>query len=298
MRLYQPIQYSGRVSGNDPKASYIGGAPSYFETDEQVDREPPMCEGCDDAMMLMVQLHVPRIPHSPNPFPTDRTIYVFACNQASCWMKLFERGSFVEGGGVVACRRSQPAKAPLLESDQTETNVKSAWATEASEEAEADNDWDVDADSGADLETMMQAVELSGPKGVGSKSKKRPKPKNKSVASETVPQFKSYEIHAMQEPATKKATGDYDEDDDNVGVSSSSDDKIRQMLERYMAEEEDEEILSALRGSGGTGPSNRAEEDERLPPEERAMLAFTDRVKRAPRQVLRYAKDGEPLLSM
>ena len=67
------------------------------------------------------------------------------------------------------------------------------------------------------------------------------------------------------------------------------------MLARYMAEEDDPEILQALKGVsvGGGG-----EEDERLSVEDRVLLGFQDRLKRAPRQVVRYARGGIPLWSI
>ena len=72
--------------------------------------------------------------------------------------------------------------------------------------------------------------------------------------------------------------------------------------------EEDEEILSALNGGhlasnkdlshvAGKGSSG-GERYERLSPEERAFLAFSNRLKRAPRQVVRYAYGGFPLWSV
>jgi len=84
-------------------------------------------------------------------------------------------------------------------------------------------------------------------------------------------------------------------DEDDVGMATGSDAKIQAMLARYMAEEDDEEILSSIRGSVGGGGT---EKDEKMPEDDRAMLTFTDRVKRVPRQVLRCAKDGTPIWSV
>ena len=81
------------------------------------------------------------------------------------------------------------------------------------------------------------------------------------------------------------------------------------MLSRYLDVEDDEEILSALRGGTGAG-GNRdgscgggsggggGERYERLPPEERAFLSFTRRLRRVPGQVARYAYGGVPLWSV
>ena len=52
-----------------------------------------------------------------------------------------------------------------------------------------------------------------------------------------------------------------------------------------------------LKGSTAGG-ANGQEVDEDLTEEEMALLRFSDRIKRSPRQVLRYARGGEPLWSM
>jgi hypothetical protein len=67
--------------------------------------------------------------------------------------------------------------------------------------------------------------------------------------------------------------------------------------------EDDEEILLALKGgkkinSGGNFGGSGGERYERLPLEERALLAFSTLLKRSPGQVARYAYGGVPLWSM
>jgi hypothetical protein len=90
-------------------------------------------------------------------------------------------------------------------------------------------------------------------------------------------------------------------DDDDVGLLDS-DEKIRNMLARYMAEEDDQDILAALRGADtGDGACGGAggEEDERLSDEERTLRGFQDRLRRAPTQVIRRAApNGVPLWSV
>jgi pre-rRNA-processing protein TSR4 len=178
--------------------------------------------------------------------------------------------------------------------------TKSPWGADSKDQDDDDNDWGVedgDDDNMENMEAMLQDMEVSGPKGMGAK-KKAPKKasSSNSPADLNVPRFTCYEIRATQEPGARKVTAQ-SLDDDDVGIAAAgSDAKIQQMLARYMAEEDDEEILSALRGSAGGG-GNGTEKDERLPEEDRVMLAFNDRVKRSPRQVLRYAKNGTPIWS-
>ena len=101
-------------------------------------------------------------------------------------------------------------------------------------------------------------------------------------------------------------------DPDDVGLgnigrngSRKDDAKIQQMLAQYMQEEDDEEILTLLRGQSGgknTGTTvttiKSGERDERLSATDRALLQYTDRLKRSPQQVLRYSHGGTPLWSV
>jgi hypothetical protein len=174
-------------------------------------------------------------------------------------------------------------------------DAPSSWAGDS--KGDTDNDWGLDENETSleDVEAMVAAMEMEG-----STSKTKPaKPKvsNKKFYKETSNAFPCFEIHAIQEPVVPRGCN---LDDDDVGMVGGSDAKIQQMLARYMAEEEDEDILAAIRGSSGRGKDGggRGEKDERLSPEDRAILAFTDRVKRSPRQVVRYAKGGVPLWSM
>ena len=296
VRLYQPILYSGRASNvaADPTFSHVGGIPSYFESDAAVNVNTPQCACCNQEMPLLLQLHI------PSQQQVSRTLYVFGCNQGSCVSSIFETSKFSLGGdGVFVCKRSQPGSG--ADSAATRTTIAestSPWATD--EKGNTENDWDVtDADSNLeDMEAMVAAMEMDESKGKVERTKqKRPASKGSNDAdSGKTPEFSCFEIHSLQEPTTVK---DHDMDDDDVGMVGGSDAKIQQMLARYMAEEEDEDILAAIRGAGGTGGGGgRGERDERLSADDRALLTFTDRVKRVPRQIVRYARGGIPLFSM
>jgi hypothetical protein len=282
VRLYQPILYSGRTS-SDPTFSHVGGLASDGDL-------TPACEKCGEDMPLLLQLR--RIESS-------NTLYVFGCNRGSCVASLFDASKkfSLGGGGVFVCRHSGSL---TNDSAATTTTTKgsdapSPWASD--NKGDTENDWGVDENETSleDVEAMVAAMEMEG-----STAKTKPaKPKLhvKKSCQETSNAFPCFEIHAIQEPAVQRGRN---LDDDDVGMVGGSDAKIQQMLARYMAEEEDEDILAAIRGSsgGGNGGGGRGEKDERLPPDDRAMLAFTDRVKRSPRQIVRYAKGGVPLWSM
>ena len=131
--------------------------------------------------------------------------------------------------------------------------------------------------------------------------------KNKSEVGPALPSFEQYDLEMLNEPHSGNAN-DSDEEDEG-GCSNVDSSKVDQMLSRYLDMEEDEEILSVLKGGGkhsvsgsqsdGKGGSRGGgERYERLPPEERAFLQFSQRLKRSPGQVARYAYGGLPLWSI
>ena len=177
-----------------------------------------------------------------------------------------------------------------------------------------------------DLEAMLTACEMK------EENTKATKSKGKKNASKTITgnkdgraqsqvegpamgQFARFALDMYDEPYANHRPAAYhesdgDDDDDAIGTAGASDDKIQKMLSRYLKDEEDQDIVQALggaasssttsgkTGSSGGGGSGGGEKYERLPPEERAFLAFTDRIKRSPEQVLRYAYGGVPIWSV
>ena len=294
VRLYQPILYSRKLP-QEGNVSKIGGRPSYFVPQEK--QQSPTCANCNDELYLLMQLYL----------PTERkTLHVLSCNRASCYT--FDSSFSVGGGGAVCCQRSNETIAPenivvpTLDQDVFAT-TELPWDSLAT--SGTDTDWDVkESDDTDNLEDMLEQLEFQGPKGIGIKPKKATK--KSSISSNVGVSFSCYELSTQQENMAMKITENDDDDDDDVGISSgASDAKIRAMLARYMAEEDDEEILTALKGGnnnssggGGGGARGRREKDERLSADDRALFVFTDRIQRAPRQVVRYAKGGEPLWSV
>ena len=122
-----------------------------------------------------------------------------------------------------------------------------------------------------------------------------------------VPSFECHDLETVYEPMVNRAGVDEEEDDDDdVEIGNVDKSKVDDLLSRYLDTEDDEEILVALKGGckshscgdiniGGSGGGERY---ERLPPEERALISFTTRLKRAPGQVARYAYGGVPLWSI
>ena len=112
---------------DDPKASYLGGQPSYYPNDlfhnKSNDnhtqtlnplKNRPTCDVCGETMYLILQLYAPLEEND-----LDRSLYVFGCNSASCVNQTFGKEEneknesligkrfSVGGGGVIKCFRSQ-----------------------------------------------------------------------------------------------------------------------------------------------------------------------------------------------
>jgi hypothetical protein len=288
VRLYQPIVYGRKPAQDDLACSYVGG--------ETAAAEPPACQSCQEPLRLLVQIYVPKFPVADQGEPKNRTMQVFACNRAACINKLFQEQQFCYGGGgVVVCRRV--TMAPTVPKKIDTASAPKPQPPRATAENTA-NEWDMDAvdDSGMDdLERKLAAMETAKPS-IAKKTKAPALTKKPTKKPNTFPCFL---MSTFNEPPTLRDEG---LDDDDVGFSGTTDSrKIQQMLARYMSEEEDEGILAALKGtaSGGDGGSSRGgERDERLSPQDRALLTYSDRLKRSPRQVVRYALGGCPLWSM
>ena len=202
------------------------------------------------------------------------------------------------------------------------------------DDASLENDWGADdgwgetskpsdEDDMGDLEAMLEACEMKEQsKTKDSRNKKRSNKSNgkdgktraQAQANDMVlGQFPRFALDIYDEPYPHGGSatyheGDGDDDDEAIGTTGAgaSDDDIQKMLSRYLKDEEDQDIVQALGGvaaanttSATTGSSGGGgEKYERLPPEERAFLAFTDRIKRSPEQVLRYAYGGVPMWSV
>jgi hypothetical protein len=307
VRLYQPIQYGRKPDQGDPCATFVGGGGRLLDR--------PNCSVCQAGCYLLAQLHVPSIRGEDR---HSRTYQVFACNRSACWASLFQAGPLCHGGGgVVFCRSADATTSKSSTSDNrgrqpeastpfdATTTTPSSWADEEDTQRDGGGWGDAD-DGGLDaLESKLNAMECKEdmperPKNVPAAGKKEEKRKQSPPDHDAFPCF---ELHSLQEPHARRLEGT---DDDDVGIGSGArdNDKIQQMLARYMAEEDDEGILAALRGAtnddfgaGGSGSGGK-ERDERLSAEDRALLTYTDRLKRSPRQVIRYACDGVPLWSM
>jgi len=247
-------------------------------------------------------------------------------------------GFIVGGGGVVRCVRSQEFCMVKTASDGNpaatrnrinQPNNSSGWGFAGDESDNAsDNDWGADdwgeasnsskEDGMDDLEAMLTACEIKS---------KSAKPKGKKNASKNIggggkdgkaqlqvnnSAFPRFLLGMYDEPYAHGSAvyhnSDIDDDEDAIGTAEASDDKIQKMLSRYLEDEDDQDIVQALGGAaspittstpaGSSGSDGGGEKDERLKPEERAFLTFTDRIKRSPEQVLRYAYGGVPMWSV
>jgi len=258
-------------------------------------------------MFLMAQLKIRNDSIETAGPRFERFICTFACPKEECFGQLvFEKGFSSEGGsGVFKCIE----KRVLVVSNENKAkkNIpiapnKSSWY-DNKDVGNDDDDWGMgydDDDDDVNLENAVAAMESKLDEGgalVMPPKKAANKPATIPASSSSkslLNAFGCYLLKKQNEPRSTK----FLEDEDDVGLSES-DEKIRNMLARYMAEEEDEDILAVLGGGNIAGSGNgTVEEDERLSEEDRILRGFQDRQRRAPRQVIRYAYGGKPFWSI
>ncbi len=297
VELYLPVQAPPRKTNINPKESHIGGLPCFDES------FVPCCDLCGDKMFLLAQL---KLDFSKE---MERYLCTFSCVKEECFREIsYEKGfasSSVGLKGVVKCIEKRVS----IDSSESKAkipvtgNTKSSWYDDDNDDGKKDDDddddWGMGGDNDIDLENAVAAMEgkLDGDGAIVMAPSKKTAGKSKAPSSDEALQnaFGCYLLKQQPEPVSSKS---FLEDEDDVGLSES-DEKIRNMLARYMAEEEDEDILAALGGTSlGGGCGNNGEEDERLSEEDRVLRTFQDRQKRAPRQVIRYASGGKPLWSI
>jgi hypothetical protein len=301
VKLYVPVQAPPRKINTAPKDSHIGGH-CFLEGGT------PSCGFCNSSMYLLVQLRLQSDQHQhqqqqqqqqkQTTSPVDRYLSLFACPRENCFEQLkFEKGFSSGGQGLfLGMGRNVSSEAKASSSvPAAEAPTKSSWYDDGDDDS---NEWGVDGEDKDEksLEKAVAAMEINLDQDGTLKASTKSSPVNQKQMSKSdkdTGSFSCYMLKVENEPFNTRTALD----EDDVGLSES-DEKIRNMLARYMAEEEDEEILAAIRGTDMSGGGKGGEEDERLSEEDRILRGFQDRLRRVPRQVVRYAPGGKPLWSV
>jgi hypothetical protein len=326
---------------SDACSSFIGGVPIFFNDESKsVQKQHPICDICKHEMYLILQMYAPLdgLDRTMMVFGCNNA----SCIQSAMNASTDNSGAFrfcPGGKGVIRCIRSQrtqethilsTGKPTSKEEKVSVSNWDDGMGWEEDDDAadgwndknDDDGGWGAANDDGDnnsttsmdDLEAMLAAMESnesskkSDNKDIvvkGTKTKHENK-KWKGDDAANVKSFPKFDLDVYDEPSLslpKRFGQDDDSDDDDDDAVASNDLKIQKLLTKYLKEEDDNEILSAINdgpgNSGGSGSGGGSgEKYERAPPEERAFLAFTNRVKRAPKQSVRYAYGGCPLWSM
>jgi len=245
-------------SPNSPQVCTIGGKPSFYENREFA---IPQCELCNDELRLLLQIYAPID-------DLHRTLYIFGCNRSLCSKSLWDGNVDDTGGGYgkkrsFCCFRSQApmnastSEGEIVENVLRQTNKKNE--KESKEENtwldENDNDdWgdfsknDDDFSEGIkDIEAMIAASELQEKRTISPKSSKQNKTRE-SPKNENLSLFPCYDLEWMNEPTTtKKIEHDSDDDDDDIGKHDDA--KLQKLLNQYLEEEEDKEIIEVIKAT-------------------------------------------------
>ena len=313
--LLEPISKKPNKSqsstASDAKTSFIGGTPVYYSDDVNLSSlSRPLCSHCNKTMYLVLQMYAPL-----DDINLDRTMYVFACNSAACINYGFSESPDgnnrfnVGGNGVIRCIRSQsrqdipssatPAVASEKKTDAPNWDDDIGWGEE-----EEDVDWGANNEDECmnDIEAMLAKLETNEGKSNTKEKTKNTSDKDTvdSSAAESS-SFPKFDLDCYDEPSINQSKGNDDFDSDDEDDYETKGDAVQKLLSKYLMEEEDESILSAIKGNDLSKSSSQnggdGEKYEKLPAEDRAFLAFTNRVKHAPKQSVRYAFDGVPLWS-
>lgn len=297
------------VTASDAKTSFIGGTPVFYSDDLNLAYlSRPICSHCNKDMYLVLQMYAPL-----DDIQLDRTMYVFACNSAACINYGFSKSPDdnnrfnVGGNGIICCIRSQskqvaqsstpPPPVPSEKKNVTDWVDDTGWGEE-------DNEWGTNNEDECmnDIEAMLAKLETDdGQAKVRDKVVKTP---NKDTVNLSVSEsfsFPKFDLDCYDEPSLNKSYENADFDSDDEDEYETTEDSVQKLLSKYLMEEEDESILSAIKGNDLSKTSSQnggdGEKYEKLPAEDRAFLAFSNRVKLAPKQSVRYAFDGVPLWS-
>ena len=329
--LLQPItgKRNKKTTPSSPSSSHIGGLPSFYPNDASITQrqKSTVCSSCKKRMHLLLQINAPLD-------DLDRSLYVFGCNRPTCHVSPGDNKFTVNyNDAPLLCYRSQqskevsvikspvkavePVSKKFEENDWGDDNDDDDWGASYHSSQDKTNELSMD-----DLEAMISKCEMQSKAATNGAQLKSISDKPLTDASSSVnkldegaPSFKRFNLEMFDEPFDSRTDhsqhnsidDDEDYDDFTSCLSTVDPSKVNQMLSKYLDVEDDLEILSVLKGGGlGCnsdsssigGSGGRGERYERLPPEERAFLAFTKRLRRAPLQVVRYAYGGVPLWSM
>lgn len=232
--------------------------------------------------------------------------------------------------------KSDGKNADLIQTDWGMDDVDDGgWGmkeTTASTYVDMDNTSNNEANSSLeDLEAMLSAMErasivteTTANANANARKKKEqaneiPKEKQTNKKQPTLQKnsFSCFELEMFDEPQcshlTNKKHGyenDSDDDDDVMQHNAKEKDRIEALLSNYLQEEEDEELVNFLKNKDRNNYENKnsasknanaegnTEMYEKLSPKELAFQLFTNRLKRAPYQVARYAYGGIPIWSI
>ena len=320
----------------DPCVSKIGGKPVWHDA-SSAPIAKLVCRSCNsaDSVLMVAQIYVP--------IERDRSLYIFCCNNRVCSLK--------DEGWIVI--RNQ-ARNPFESRNDTicipkdlgsqEAPTLSVWgelpalggATQVSAFADLSSQDDNNDDLLAMLKARDDAIAQNGGSGASERDTTSPPdeeghPETKHSESISSLCWRPARLVDHEEDQRWEPAGDSDSEDESGGMvlqsDITSDGKVQELLERYLAEEEDEELVRSLERAGsntveecgGQAVDTRDEHEEereeggkegaeggsclnswdkkllRTGDSAKAEWHFQHRVASQPRQVLRYAYGGSPL---
>lgn len=286
---------------------FLGGSPKFYSMDSnktvsEEDSTASRCGICEEPLHLLIQIYAP-IMDEQN---LHRTLYVFACDRCCDTIP----------GVTIRCLRSQQQQhqEQITKSNNLTFNPT---ATVPKEIAKAgmhnydDNYWGYDDTIAAkkddpktlsldeDIECILFQLEQQQPKLNSSNRSSSENPSCYGTETNnffTKNPYPMYELEWMDEPPPPSRT------------SNRQCSQVEQMVQRYLEEEEDQELVTTLQQLNIQNSKNYLVEDEDYDDDSTSQtsgttstnendlwFSFIERLKRMPEQVLRYGYDGELL---
>ncbi|CAK8996924.1 Putative ZDHHC-type palmitoyltransferase 5 (Zinc finger DHHC domain-containing protein 5), partial [Durusdinium trenchii] len=303
----------------DEKTSKIGGRPAWGRFAVEEDNVWPVCSLCARRLTFVCQVYAPVDEQSV------RTIYLFACNEASCHLLTSWKALRLQ-------RVSDNLDRATAQQQQTLTEEPSHGTAEVAKKQEPVTAFSFSEDApGAsmdDLEALLQlrdaASSKSGKKHKTKKAKKKEKKKDQGEPSERTQKAEAQASGDQWDPCVVLDVWEEPDPATFTSTDTSQEKHIADLIARYNKEQqaqgeaplsseqlcppglddeedddEDKDVGNQNARARGRATPQRGVEGEVDPDEtEDHVQQFQSRLELAPEQCLRYAYGTEPLWSI
>lgn len=322
VELAEPGKKLAESLWRDPTLSKIGGTAAWFSSATRLAGGNLTCARCSSRLYLVAQVYAPT--------NIRRSLCVFGCNKAVCsstsegWrcIRTQEPENNKDDSKYVASAVDEPRTdvstieqsvlpVGLNVTDKTTDSWTNGLATgdDWADDSNLDGDWgEIETASTHKNDHIDEALSIL----LASKEREKVSSIKPPPPLPTVVKHTKLELHAERGVMPSHVFPAYQLDfypEPWDAHNGAVDDAVDEKLQKYLAEEEDPALVELIKDAMAKGSSKgtsgktkkggkkgaEGEHYERTPAKVKAMIKFSDRLKRAPKQVVRYACGGLPL---